>query len=313
MATKKPLLDIGNRNEEFARLSERMARLDEAFRMILSDFSHHIEVIFFKQEKSDLLNIKADVEYRLFAAQFHLRLLLQHHHDIEEEVQRIYSKDAKQILQEVYPSHPLFDRHQNEANAIFDSIVFHLASIFDYFSAMINFICKKKDRSITKWSNLARACRHPDNAYYALPVGEEIRNQDREFVQKLYEYRSRLIHEKSYVNPIRLTIDVMSGKTQVRFEAASSLCKKFPSLEKKSVDNEITAAFAAKFLMEETITSIVKLLFRLKAHMESHSTYPNHIAGHEIIMLYSEPGTGRAYPMSKPYWEELSKYFQLNL
>jgi len=302
-APKKTILDIDDRQKAFHSISTRLELLNEGFRALSADYSHHIEVTHGKEH--DILKLKENIDYRLFSSQFHLELLLRQHFAIENRIEEIYQKDPKKVLNPVYPSHPLFDHCEREISSIFDSIIFHLASVYDYLSAIVNFICNKKNKSITKWSQLAKSCRGQGNIYSTLEISKILLEENDEFVDKLYKYRSRLIHEKSDINPISFTLKIASGKTNVKFLTTQPLTKNFKELKSKSTENDFTVSYTSEWLIHKTITSIANILFGLKSHMEKVSTFPNHVGGSDLILLYNDPETGFAEPASKPMWKNM--------
>jgi hypothetical protein len=306
--SKKILLDIVDRQKAFQAISKRLEILNEGFRAIYADYSHHIEVTHGKEH--DVLKLKENIDFRLFSSQFHLELLLRQHFAIEDRIEGIYKKDPRKVLNPVYPSHPLFDHCEIEVTSIFDSIVFHLASVYDYLSAIINFICKKKDISITKWSQLARHCRDKGNIYSSKKIAAILISENDTFVDKLYKYRSRVIHEKSEINPITFSLKVASGKTDVKFITSESFTKSFGILKSKAKTHDLTISFTSEWLINTTIDSIINILIGLKNEMEEMSTFPNHISDTDMIFLYQDSKTGFAEPVSKPMWENV--FSQIN-
>jgi hypothetical protein len=296
---KKALIDIEDRQKTFKLIAKRIDILNEGFRALYADYLHHINV---KHGKDEILKLKGNIDFRLFSSKFHLELLLRQHFTIEDRIQSIYQKDPGKVLNEVYPSHPLFDHCEQEITSIFDSIIFHLASVYDYLSAIVNFICHKKDKSITKWSQLAKACRDKGNIYNKKKIASIIGSENDNFVDKLYRHRSRIIHEKSDIHPIAFTLKIASGKTEVKFIANEGIIKSFKFLKENSKTHNVTVSYISEWLIHETIDSIVKILFGLKDEMESMSTFPSHIGGSDLIMLYNDPETGFAGPVSKPMW-----------
>ncbi|GAA3922693.1 hypothetical protein GO495_02195 [Chitinophaga oryziterrae] len=300
---KKILLDIQDRQKTFESIANRLELLDEGFRALYADYSHHIEVTNGKQH--DILRLKENIDYRLFSSKFHLELLLRQHFAIEGRIQEIFRDDPGKVLNPVYPSHPLFDYCEREITSVFDSIIFHLASVYDYLSAAINFICNKKDKSITKWSQLAKSCRDRENTYSGKKIASVIISENENFVDKLYRYRSRVIHERSEINAISLSLKIASSKAVVKFISTDGLIKSFPSLKEKAKTHNLTVAFTSEWLIHATIDSIVNILFSMKEEMEQMSTFPDHIADADFILLYTDPKTGHAGPASKPLWENL--------
>ncbi|MFC2138305.1 hypothetical protein ACFLTE_09030 [Bacteroidota bacterium] len=304
MKENKKFLDIEDRKKTFDTIRKRLDLIAVGFRAIYADYSHHIQIV---SGESEISKLKDNIDFRFFASQFHLELILRQHYTIENRVEEIYQKEPDKVLNYVYPSHPLVDHCENEITAIFDSIIFHLASIYDYLSAIVNFIINKKDQSITKWSQLTKACRDTSNMYSKKSISKIIIEEDKKFVNKLYQYRSRVIHEKSERSAGSISIKLASGKTNACFIASPSLTKKFSELKEMSNNFNLTVNYVTDWLINNTIDSIAKILLGLKIEIESVSTYPNHIKDDDIIIFYMDPETKIGYPASKPLWAEFLK------
>ena len=310
MDKKKTLKDIGDRQKTFDEIHERLKILSVGFRAIFADYRHHIEVI--RDLEHDLTTIKKNIQYRFFSARFHLELFLRQHYIIEDRIQKVYSEDPKKVLNPVYPSHPLIDHCENEITAILDSILFHLGSIFDYLSALVNFICNKKDRSITKWSQLLKACRDSKNQYFQRSIKEILIEQNKNFVNKLYEYRSRVIHFRSDKSAGSISITLESGKTSANFIVPTALTNKFHEIRILAKNHDITANYIAKWLINATLNSIAEIFQGLRKEMQLNSNYPDHIGDNDLLMFHLDKETNIGHPVTKPMWEEFEKEYKKN-
>jgi hypothetical protein len=299
----KNILDIEDRQDTFKKISGKIGLLNKAFQALSMDYSYHIETTFGKNHK--IFDLKKDIDYRLFSSKFHLELLFRQHLVIQNRIEEIYKTEPKKIIGEVYPSNPILDYCEKEISSILDSIIFHLASVYDYLSAIINFICNNKDESITKWSQLNRSCLDKRNAYNSKKIAKTITEQHNIFINKLYTHRSRLIHKTSDIHPISLDIKLKSGKTTVKFFATKELTKNFSELRQLSKTNNITVEYVAEWFIENTFKSLFKLMHSLKDEMESMSNFPNHVKDEEIVMFYRNPITGIGEPPSVPIWNSI--------
>jgi len=303
LETEKKILNIEDRNEVLKTISAKIGLLNKAFRALSMDYSYHIETTFGKDHK--IFDIKKDIEYRLFSSKFHLELLFRQHLVIQDRIEKIYKTEPKKIIGEVYPSNPIFDYFEKEISSILDSIIFHLASVYDYVSSIINFICNKKSETISKWSQLNNSCLDKKNVFHSKKIAETIKEQHNLFVNKLYSHRSRLIHKTSDIHPLSLSIKLKSGKTNVKFFATKELTKNFSELKKLSKTNEITIEYVAKWFIDKTFNSLFELMHSLRDEMEAMSTFPHHVKDDEIVMIYRNPKTGIGEPSSVPIWESI--------
>ena len=300
--TSKEILDIDDRNEMFRKISDGIKSLNKAFRALNADYSYHLEPTFGKDHR--ILRMREDIDFRLFSSQFHLELLLRQHYFAEERISEEYKKNPKKVLAKVYPSHPLFDYCEKEVTAIFESIVFHLASVYDFVSTIISFICNNKNESISKWSNLQRACRQKESLKNK-DISKIILDEHNKFVNPLYKYRSGLIHDKTDLHPIELNLKLGTGKADVRFFINSNLTKNFFELKKLSKAKNITISYTSSWLIDKTIDSLIRILFGVKNEIEKSSSFPNHVSDSDIVMIYRDPVTGIGEPVSKRMWKEV--------
>lgn len=308
-ADGKNVLDIENIQEAFSAIVLRIEKLDVGFRAVYAHYAHHIEAPW--GQKHGILNLKDNIEYRLFSSKFHLELLLNQHLKIKNRIEKEYQQDPQKLLQHVYPKHPLFAYCEKEITSILDSIVFHLASIYDYFSAIINFICNKKNNTITKWSQLISSCRDTKNLYHSKSIAKVLINENEAFVDKLYKYRSRVLHEKSELNDIVIRLKLASAIATIKFLTNDSLTKNFSALRTIAKDNDITVTYVADWLIHSSIQSIARILLAIKDEIEKVSTFPDHIGDKQMISLYYDKNVGHAEPASTPLWAEFKTYFQL--
>lgn len=296
------IIDIKDRNQTFQEISRGIDTLNKAFRALNADYAYHLETIYGKDHR--ILKMHEDIDFRLFSSQFHLELLLRQHYYIEERISAEYKANPEKILRQIFPSNPIFDYCEKEITAIFESIVFHLASVYDYLSTIISFICNNKDESISKWSNLERACRQKDNLKEK-EIAKIIVKEHNNFVNPLYKYRSGLIHDKTDLHPIEFDLKLDSGKSDVKFFINKNLTKNFSELRKLAKTNKITISFGSSWLIEKTIDSLIQILVGVKEEIEKVSTFPNHVANDDLLFFYKNQQTGFMEPVSKRMWQEI--------
>jgi len=304
MKKELPIIDVDDLNKCFERISVKMDILHEAFRAMTMDYSHHIENTFGKNHQ--IIRLRENIDFRLISSRFHLELLFRQHIIIEREIKEYMKKKPEFIFKEIFPSHPLFDMYEKQITSIFDSIVFHLSSIFDYLSAIINYIINNKDESVTKWSQINNSCRQKKE-FQKKEISKCVIEKHNGFVNKLYEHRTRLIHEKSDIHPSRLKIELKSGKIDLRFFARHELTKKFSYLRKKSKENRLPISFVSEWLIETTMDSIIEMLRALSKDMKNVSRFPENVGMTEWVMVYKNPETGIAEPVSDRMWREVEK------
>lgn len=297
----KKILDIKDRNECFEKITDRINLLHEAFRAIIFDYEYHVEGTWGKDHK--MKSMRENIDFRLFSSKFHLELLLREHFNIENKIQKYYKEKPELIFRQVFPENPIFAQFEKQITSIFDSIIFHLSSIYDYLSAIVNFVINNKDESITKWSQLNNSCRQKKE-FESKEVSKVVIQKHNEFVNKLYLLRTRLIHERSDIHPLSLKIELNTDKIDLNFIARKEMTKNFAELRKKSKEFNISVAYVSEWTIEKTIDSIIEILIALSKDLKTDSGFPNHIKeNNRPFMFYRNPDTGIAESVGEKMWE----------
>jgi hypothetical protein len=87
---------------------------------------------------------------------------------------------------------------------------------------------KDKDQT-PKWKQIAREARDRKNELTKREVSKVINKVDHEFVLKLYDHRSEVIHRNFFLNQHFFQADVKSGRFEARFLCSDKLRKTFKS------------------------------------------------------------------------------------
>lgn len=307
----KKVLDVPDKQASFDNIAKKLEIIDKGLRAMSLDYRHHLDSS--NSYTGGIYDLRENVSYRLFSAQMHYLLLLKQHLKFENEMDKFMIEDPQKVLGDYYPQNPLFRFAAREVNSLFDSLVFHLASVYDYFAAAINYACKKKVTNITYWNKLAKSCRDKNNSYSKLGISKAIIDETLNFIDPLYNYRSRVIHEKSEMLDVKVSVAFKTGKTSSKFFIAKSLISHFSYLREENKESNITIIYAADWLISQSLNSISRILVAFKKEMEEQSTFPNHIGDTDLITLYRDPETGIGYPSSHLTWKELAKEFGLEL
>lgn len=285
---KKNVLDIIDLNKEFKDLDSNLSILSNRFLAVAMDYKEYI-----KNDFSDhkIYELRDSVQYRFFSTRTHIELLLRQHLIIDEQM--------KNQLNEKVPIQMYFDYYQKQISSIFDSIVYHTTSIFDYISTLVNYISTKDNQKTLMWTQLSKSVRDEKNEYNKKSFAKTIDNIDRQFVSKLYDHRSFLIHKKSDLSSFNVTISYGEKENvDAKFMAGKNLIKSFSELKILDRENNLTVKYVTFWLVNETIEKITEILFALKKEMENNSNPP------EQFMFYLDPKTNERSSVSKIYWND---------
>lgn len=296
MKMKKEIKDVDDVNQAFDQLSQKLERLNARFLALGMDYQHYIDNSLIQKEIYDL---RDNVTYRFFSAQFHVEVLLRHHIQVERRLSGIFQKDPSKITNRVYPSNPIFDCAEREISSLFDSIVYHLVSIFDYLGTLTNYICGQQKIQYIKWTQLTNSARDSNNSLSKKTIADLILQLDRELVDKLYEHRSYLIHKKADIARSRISLHISQKgeKFTADFFSTDKLNKSFAFLRDLQKTHDISMKFVSIWIVEEVISATTEILFALKQEMEA-----NRKVAHGAFVIAGKKG--EILPVSTGFWSE---------
>ena len=305
---QKDIIDIANRTQAHTVATQRLNALSRGFVALSLDYGFHIENNFGEHKINNLRN---NIIYRLESALFHCELLLREHAAIEHHLKNVLANDPQKVLGFFYPQNPNFEIAERKASFIFDSIVFHTASIFDYVSILITFLSIKDRDQTLHWSKIASSARKDDHELYKKLVAKTIDRIDRDFVTRLYAHRSELIHQRPDMAENAFQIQPMTGTFNIRFVAAAKVHKTFRTHIDQ--DTNWSVAYFSYWIVNKAAEVIADLLFDLKVDIENNSAFSQHTYadGSKPVMIYVDPETKQMKSPSTEIWPEFYKFFPL--
>jgi hypothetical protein len=304
----KEIIDILDRNTTFTDSDKKLVNLRKGFTALSLDYGFHIENTWGGNHK--IFELQENVTYRLFSSLFHYQLLLRQHYFIEQRIKERIKSEPERYTTLILPKkHPDFEYAEKEVSAIFDSIVFHLASIFDYLSILINFICVTDKDQTPQWISISKSARDHKNNLSKREIASTIEYLNKEFVIKLYDYRSELIHKRSDINEYSFESRIETGELNARFICSNKIRKAFKNYGDESKD--YTVSHFSVWLIDKTAYLIAKTLLSLKTEIKKDSKFPFHTfkEGNKPFVMYVDPKTNLAGSPAIPHWEEFEKFF----
>lgn len=282
MERNKYLLDLGKRADELKKLDKKFTRLHNRFLAVAMDYKYYINPTL---GDAEIFKYRDNVIFRLQSARFHFNLLLQFQEIIEDKINKMsyiedpirYTAFQKQAIEEIY--------------SLFDSMVYHVCSIFDYLFSLINFIHGQTKLVNPKW-NLFKSNKNLDKKLYC---SEELIKAldiiDQDFVYPLIKHRSHLIHTEHAVGNIIFNY----SELKVRFLVTKTLKDHFPNFEKENGNIDTTLGYAAKWLLDKSFKSVTEVLFEIKDDMKKNKKT-------EIPLFFTWGPDNTIQEPSIPYW-----------
>ena len=158
------------------------------------------------------LKIRNSIQYRLNSVLFHFTQLL--------NIQTFYQKKLDNN-----PSPEKYVAYLNQGSdqqyALFDSIVFHIVSLFDYLACLIHYSCSGKFEPKMKWNNIINISRAAKSYLSDSDLKLILQKWNNEFINTLYGHRSDVIHYGGDFGDSGIFLDFKQKKLILDIEAPS--------------------------------------------------------------------------------------------
>jgi hypothetical protein len=298
---------IDNPNEKLQEIDQLINIVFNGFMAVAMDYGFHINNVFGSsvKESQKIYELRDNINYRLRSATLHFYLLLRRKIETENRFSEMLKNDP-QIFNGFYTKNPHFEIAADEIMGIYDSIIFHLSSSFDYLAMLIQFVFGDNPQKKLQWINLAKLCYSKDSEYQKRIFKDNIQNVDRDFVCKFNDYRAELIHRKKSTSFTNVTWELHSGKVDTHFVCSDNIKKHLKKIINRNNDYCIT--FVSYEAIKQTVLNIANVLEGLndefRTNYKPHSPILN--GGAQIISI--SKGSPFIESPSLSYWSEFMKY-----
>lgn len=265
-----------------------------------------------KNSYDNILLLKDNIQYRLFSASHQYLIFLKELRDAEAYLQRLYQKNPHYV--NAFPmGNPFFEKVELELSSIFDNIIFQTSSVFDYLSHIICYIIFKNKSNTLYWTKLAKASRGQNNDFSNQYMKSIVDLVDRRFVGKLYDYRSRLLHNKRDKHHFGGKTTLENFKFYLRLIPSELAIKHFKIInEEIKNDEKITLTFLASWLIKRTLMEIESILDILCVEIKKNSNFKKNLyfpkkGDNALLFISVNPDTNHAEPASELIWKDYKK------
>jgi len=291
MDNNLPIKDIEDINKELKSLQDQFESFYYKMIAVALDYKSYID---HRASDNEIYKIRDDIVYRLNGAKFHFELLLKMIANIDKEMTIIHRNSISNpnFLGPQF----IFEERVKQVSYISDSIFFHLISGFDYVSNLIEYICGGKKKKDLKWTQLRKSVRDTKNPYSSKTIAKTIEKMDIDFVGKLYDHRSQIIHTTTDKRPASLKINLMQETCKTHIFSSESFNHKFNTLKNESKNFNLTIQYTLNWIIRKSIDNLIEIQFSLKTYMEENKKET------KLFMFLNGPN-GEMLPPSGPYWK----------
>jgi len=141
-----------------------------------------------------------------------------------------------------------------------------------------------------------------------LDIRKTITALDSNFVGRLYDYRSRLLHNKKDQHIFNTSVKLNDFNFDLKILASDTALKHFKAIREEYPDEQITLTFLSSWLIRRSFVDIEKILDALREEILKTSSFhmnlqkPKTENGFMIISV--DPKTNFAKPVSDGLWEQ---------
>lgn len=302
------IIFIEKPQEKLDEIQSLIGVVYEGFMALAMDYCYHVNNVFgqSKDGKHEIYELRDNINYRIRSANLHFYLLITRKLEIENRFAKML-KDKPTIFDGYFMGNPHFEIASDEIMAIYDSIVFHLSSCFDYLAMLTQFVFGENPQTKLQWITLVKHCHNNKSEFADRKFADNIKKVNSEFVSKFNDYRAELIHRKKSTSFANLTWELNSGKVTTQFKCS----EKIKSNLKKVIDKDLEycISYASFEIIKQTLLKISYVLNGM--HDEFRENYNEHSpkmnnGGFQIISM--NPDTKFAESPALDYWKKFMEY-----
>jgi len=263
---KLPTLDLEDIDQSFKNISNEFNFFNQRMIGIGIEFTNKMAGDLFSDKNKRFLYIRNSIQYRLNAIYFHFKLLL--------DIQKKYHNEINKPPSDKDKSIDYLIKGSNQQYAVFDSIVFHIVSLFDYIACLINYSCGGKYESKIMWNGIVKTSFDSQNYLSNSKLKEIVQKWNNDFIDVLFNHRSDIIHYSMDSGNTSHVYDLDKGKQYLYFEAPYKFVRNFRELKKLSKENNIMINYSVDWLIRKTIQAANDIVNGVSVFMEANRKIP---------------------------------------
>jgi hypothetical protein len=241
----KKIINIEDRQADYQEINKKSWRTEHGIRSICVMYDDHSSD---KNSNENIFILKENVHYRVFSLVHQYVIFLRELSYAERYLQELHRKEPR--LFNAFPmGNPHFEKVELEISSVFDNIVFQLSSVFDYISHLICYICKKDKSKTLYWTKLAASANGKNNEFSELEIRKTIAELNNSFIGRLYDYRSRLLHNKKDQHIFNSSVKIKDFNFDLKILASDFSIKHFKAIRDEYPEGQITLTFLSSWLV----------------------------------------------------------------
>jgi hypothetical protein len=309
---EEKIIYIDNAQESLDKIQKLISIVHEGFMALALDYGYHINNVFgaTKDGEHQIYELRDNINYRIRSANFHFYLLLVRKLEIENRFEKML-KENPTIFDGFILGNPHFEIASDEIMALYDSIIFHLSSCFDYLAMLTQFIFGRNPESKLQWIGLVKHCHNSESEFAQKKFIENIKTVDADYVSKFNDYRAELIHRKKSTAFAKVSWQLNSGKVITKFQCS----EKIKINLKKIIDKDLNycVSYASSEMIKQTLLKIAHVLNGMYDEFrENYQQSAPVMKDGGLQIISRNPETKFAESPSLGYWNKFLEYKTFN-
>ncbi len=301
------IVNIEDRKADYEAINKLSYRTELGIRAICVMYDDHS--LDRNSNKNAFLH-KDNIHYRLFSLTHQYLVFLRELKNAEEYLKQLHTHDPRKLT--AFPlGNPYFDKVELELSSVFDNIVFQVSSVFDYLSHLICYICKTDKSRTLYWTRLASTVHGSNNEFSSLRIKDTIVEVDKIFVGRLYDYRSRLLHNKRDKHIFTTSVNLSNLNFNVKVLSSDVALGNFKLIRTIYPTERITLTLLSSWLIKQSFVEIEKILDALREEILNNSNFEQNLAKPKapigFMTIYMDPETKFAKPVSDMLWKQFKE------
>jgi len=267
----RPTKDVDDLDSALDELDERRDTLTAQLLGLGTDYVNKLDSSFDGTPRT-IYQIRDEIFHREDSFRFHIKMLLRIQHDAEVALRSNTENLEVNGLQQSL----ITEKTAHQQFAVFDSVLFHGISLFDYIAGLIQYVVTGKENRKWNWDNVRKAAHHPENPFSETVIAEVVRDVNG-FVQNFYSHRASVIHSQADLGG-HVLAERIGPTVGERFElktfAPKDFVRKFDELKRIDESHAITLRFAALWIAEKTVDGATEIVAALREYAERNRQIP---------------------------------------
>lgn len=210
-----------------------------------------------------IIRLRNNLLHRNNSIVYHLELLLNEHGNATYKLNNTNFHEIEFPLE-----HQIMQSSTRRQFFLFESLIFHTISLFDYVGNMIDYICGGKKETKLNWNGVYKASKDENHELSQLKISYLIQEIHYDWLNKLYSHRSDLIHNKIDLGGNTLTHHLFKGEYELNVYAPFRFTKRISELRKLNKKYHLTLRFVAFWMVKKGYKDAIKIIEEIRDYME---------------------------------------------